>query len=440
MKFTAIISFYCILQVIVSMQSNIISDNNFPNDANNVAALNVDNNNQGLVLNQQNSDSKKTIDIISQPWFIFKYIFLHRNWLLFAGCADLFFVVAYQPSYQKPLGLWVDIQYLTFVARFMWPNFGCCKFLNRVALAEGISTPKIKEADIIHTPDVMDTSIRVPLINEDGTIENAQQQSSLRHTKCELCKKCFAHVLMNEYVFFVTTLLAFGWSYGLFVLGYSDGDFFTLSIWMSLQIFKLIYFLRTKCPNTFIGSYLNQWALDIGCIDTSELQNINPLQKLYRPRNSQENGNFQEEDLNWRATQLLSQGIHHYNGLHQEVMADMETELGMSPEQTHQHYESVYSITENPYSSFEEVSNAVKELGLFNGEYWIGTDQEIYSAAERHPEIRKKLIETARFNSSVMAADPFLCHVAELLKQHEEYTYEVEKKNSNGQDTFFSDY
>ena len=99
---------------------------------------------------------------------------------------------------------------------------------------------------------------------------------------------------MNEYVFFVTTLLAFGWSYGLFVLGYSDGDFFTLSIWMSLQIFKLLYFLRTKCPKTFIGNYLNQWALDIGCTDASEQkENIKPSQNMDRTSDLQENANFQ---------------------------------------------------------------------------------------------------------------------------------------------------
>jgi len=119
----------------------------------------------------------------------------------------------------------------------------------------------------------------------------------------------------NERIFFfLTTLFAFGsLSYGFFILDYSeDGDFFTLSIWMSLQIFKLLYFLRTKCPKTFIGNYLNQWALDIGCTDASEQQqNIKPSQNMDRTSDLQENENFQHFELETKITlfDLDTQGL-----------------------------------------------------------------------------------------------------------------------------------
>ena len=60
------------------------------------------------------------------------------------------------------------------------------------------------------------------------------------------------------------------------------------------------------------------------------------------------------DDLDQRdkdnATQLLSQGIQHYNGLHQDLLMDMETKFGIIPAQTQQLYEFLYS-TKNVMSS-----------------------------------------------------------------------------------------
>ena len=62
---------------------------------------------------------------------------------------------------------------------------------------------------------------------------------------------------------------------------------------------------------------------------------------------------FEESRMNWfndldqrdkdNATQLLSQGIQHYNGLHQDLLMDMETKFGIIPAQTQQLYEFLYS-------------------------------------------------------------------------------------------------
>ena len=49
-------------------------------------------------------------------------------------------------------------------------------------------------------------------------------------------------------------------------------------------------------------------------------------------------------------TQLLSQGIQHYNGLHQDLLMDIQTKFGIIPAQTQQLYEFLYS-TKNVMSS-----------------------------------------------------------------------------------------
>merc|ERR1712034_211116 len=63
------------------------------------------------------------------------------------------------------------------------------------------------------------------------------------------------------------------------------------------------------------------------------------------------------DDLDQRdkdnATELLSQGIQHYNGLHQALLIDMETKFGIIPAQTQQLYEFLYS-TKNDIFAKEE--------------------------------------------------------------------------------------
>jgi uncharacterized protein (UPF0335 family) len=461
----------------------------------------------------------------------------------------------------------------------------------------------------------------VPLINDDGVV-NTQEQTALRDAKKKKWKNIFGHVLMNEYVFFMTALFTVGWSYGFFVLGDSEGDFFTLSIWMSLQIFKFVYFLRTKYPNTCIGNCLNQWAFDVGaepqnmnpslifmdlertitleswkmkmmasyqvedyiistekmtCIGNSrfqietatvmkvtevrtngdivvdrydwDLQHIIkreqfPQIDIYKPflvarknleiahsnneelehhlietqkslNNAVENlqgrqlalvetesevqelsqrierlntekgrvdhdiqgakkkvsslrnklggkidhdlrgaekkvsslrnwlgkdtysSSYNEKESVWNGTEKLQRieslntekgrVDHDLRDVEKHVSSLFSSQLGKDTySSAYNEKESIWIGTENLYSSYDEVSNAVKELGLFNGEYWIGTDQEILSAAERNLEICKKLIETVKFNSIVVANDCFPSYVAKLLKEHEEYTREIE--------------
>jgi len=136
-----------------------------------------------------------------------------------------------------------------------------------------------------------------------------------------------------------------------------------------------------------------------------------------------------------KVTQLLSQGIQHYNGLHQNVLMDMKTKFGLIPAQTQQLYRFLYSkendeqkndITEEEdeecfssreeditrtYCSYDEVFDAVKQLGL-----WLGaTENDILFTAAKQPDIREKLINTAKYKPNVVSPDFFCCRVAKLL-------------------------
>lgn len=305
MKLATVIVFLWLigLQVVVSMESNIISDNDLQeenaNNANNVTAPNVENNNQGLVLQQPKSQSKK---IAETTTWVFKYALVHPFSFFITGCADTYFIF----KDQAPLGVWVLMQYLTLVTRFTWPNLGICKKINHLAIQCRISTPVMEEATIstntINLPLMDDEENIAGNINTNGTA-NAQQPKKKKEGACERnCAIIFGHFLMNEYSFLLTALLAF-------IFTYDDSIVFAL--WMTVQIFA--YFLRTKCPNMSIGRLLNQIAFDVGVPD-AEAQNMKPspnvsgirihaantlpksfsaLPESYRQRPNMQNGNVQ---------------------------------------------------------------------------------------------------------------------------------------------------
>jgi len=60
------------------------------------------------------------------------------------------------------------------------------------------------------------------------------------------------------------------------------------------------------------------------------------------------------------ATQLLSQGIQHYNGLHQDLLMDMKTKFGIIPAQTQQLYDFLYSTKNNDCDNFKDKKIAEK--------------------------------------------------------------------------------
>ena len=84
---------------------------------------------------------------------------------------------------------------------------------------------------------------------------------------------------------------------------------------------------------------------------------------------------FEETRMDWfdnldqrdkdKVTQLLSQGIQHYNGLHQNVLMDMKTKFGLIPAQTQQLYRFLYSKENVMASIILTLSYLKKILILF---------------------------------------------------------------------------
>jgi hypothetical protein len=67
------------------------------------------------------------------------------------------------------------------------------------------------------------------------------------------------------------------------------------------------------------------------------------------------------------------------------------------------------------YCSYDEVFDAVKQLGL-----WLGaTENDILFTAATQPDIREKLINTAKYKPIVVSPHFFCCRVAKLLLNQE---------------------
>lgn len=261
------ILFLCILflQCGISMESNTISDNTGQQgntlQQNNTVAMNVES--DSLVLNKTNNAFGTQQDCAQGILKVFKWAFFHPGALT---CSSLGATV-YIYQNQWPLGVYANLQFATFMIRYICPNFALSKRLNDLAYFCHYSVP-----DGYIPPANLQDEINVPLVQADVNPNNQPASSNINQQgaqnqiapqnnqvvttqddKCgRNCKIFSGWVLMSVWSWIITAIL-------LICFTYDDAP--VLGVLITVQ--ALIYFIRKKFPNFACVNKLNLWARDV---------------------------------------------------------------------------------------------------------------------------------------------------------------------------------